>query len=77
MLSSSFLKLVLLAIVLATPVAYYGMNLWLQDFAYRIELQWWVFVLAGVLALLIAFLTVGWQSVKAALANPVKSLRSE
>lgn len=77
LLSSSFLKLVLLAIALAAPVAYYGMNLWLQDFAYRIELQWWVFVLAGVLAMLIAFLTVGWQSVKAALANPVESLRSE
>lgn len=77
LLSSDFLKLVLLAIALAAPVAYYGMNLWLQDFAYRIELQWWMFVLAGVLAMLIAFLTVGWQSVKAALANPVKALKSE
>ena len=77
LLSSDFLKLVLIAIALAAPVAYYGMNLWLQDFAYRIELQWWMFVLAGILALLIAFLTVSWQSIKAALANPVKSLKSE
>lgn len=77
LLSSDFLKLVLVAIALAAPVAWYGMNLWLQDFAYRIELQWWMFVGAGVLALLIAFLTVGYQSVRAALANPVNSLKSE
>lgn len=77
LLSQDFLKLVCLAIVIAAPVAYYGMSLWLQDFAYRIEIEWWMFVLAGVLAVGIAFLTIGFQSVKAALANPVSSLRSE
>lgn len=59
------------------PVSWYLMNQWLTDFAYRIQLQWWMFVLAGALAVGIAFLTVGFQSIKAALANPVKSLRSE
>lgn len=77
LLSQDFLKLVLLAIVIAAPVAYYGMSLWLQDFAYRIHLEWWMFVVAGVLAVGIAFLTISFQSVKAALANPVQSLRSE
>jgi putative ABC transport system permease protein len=77
LLSKDFLKLVLVAVVLASPIAYYLMDKWLQDFAYRIEISWWVFALAGVLAVLIAFLTVGYQSVRAALANPVKSLRTE
>jgi putative ABC transport system permease protein len=77
LLAKDFLKLVLIAIVIASPVAYYFMNRWLSDFAYRIEMQWWVFVAAGALAVVIAFLTVGGQAVKAALANPVKSLRSE
>ena len=77
LLSKDFLLLVVLAIVIASPVAWWAMNKWLQDFAYHIDLQWGVFVLAGLAAVLIAFLTVGFQSVKAALANPVKSLRSE
>jgi putative ABC transport system permease protein len=77
LLTKDFLKLVLIAIVIASPVAYYFMDRWLADFAYRIELQWWMFAAAGALAVLIAFLTVGFQSVRAALANPVKSLRSE
>ncbi|MBK9488119.1 MAG: ABC transporter permease [Haliscomenobacter sp.] len=77
LLATDFLKLVALAIVIASPVAYYFMNQWLKDFAYRIDMQWWMFALAGVLALGIAFLTIGFQSVKAALMNPVKSLRSE
>ena len=77
LLSRDFLVLVLVAFVIATPIAWYAMNEWLQDFAYRIEISWWVFALAGVLALLIALLTVSFQAVKAALANPVKSLRSE
>jgi putative ABC transport system permease protein len=77
LLAKDFLKLVLIAIVIASPIAYYFMQKWLSDFAYRIELQWWMFAAAGILALAIAFLTVGFQSVKAALANPVKSLRSE
>jgi putative ABC transport system permease protein len=77
LLSKDFLKLVLVAIVIASPLAWYAMNRWLQGFAYRVDIAWWVFVLAGLLAVGIALLTVSFQSVKAALVNPVKSLRSE
>ena len=77
LLAKDFLKLVAAAIVIASPLAYFLMNQWLADFAYRIDIQWWVFLTAGALAIAVAFLTVGFQSVKAALANPVKSLRSE
>ncbi len=77
LLAKDFLKLVLIAIVIASPIAYYFMQKWLADFAYRIDIQWWMFAVAGALAVGIAFLTVGAQSVKAALANPVRSLRSE
>jgi putative ABC transport system permease protein len=77
LLSKDFLKLVLVAIVVASPLAWYAMNKWLQDFAYRVDISWWVFGLAGLLAVGIALLTVSFQSVKAALVNPVKSLRSE
>ncbi|MBK7936262.1 MAG: ABC transporter permease [Lewinellaceae bacterium] len=77
MLAKDFLKLVVIAIVIAVPPAYYLMQKWLSDFVYRIDIQWWMFAGAGLAAVLIAFLTVSFQSVKAALANPVKSLRSE
>ncbi|GAB2765805.1 ABC transporter permease [Rhabdobacter roseus] len=77
MLSSDFLKLVLVAIAIASPIAWYGMRSWLQDFAYHTDISWWVYVLAGTLAVGIALLTVSFQSIKAALMNPVKSLRSE
>ncbi len=77
LLSKDFLQLVLIAIVIASPVAWYAMNRWLQDFAYKINIEWWVFALAGLLAVSIALLTVSFQSVRAALLNPVKSLRSE
>ncbi len=77
LLSKDFLKLVLLALAIATPLAYFTMQKWLEDFAYRIQIGWWVFVLSGLLAVIIALITIGFQSVKAALANPVKSLRSE
>lgn len=77
LLSQDFLKLVLIALVIASPLAYYFMDQWLQNFAYRISIAWWVFLLAGGLALAIAFLTVGLQSVKAALANPVNALQNE
>jgi putative ABC transport system permease protein len=76
-LSKDFIKLVLISIVVSTPIAWYLMNKWLQDFAYRISIQWWVLVLAGLVAIIIAMVTVSFQSIKAALANPVKSLRSE
>ncbi|TWR31381.1 FtsX-like permease family protein [Mucilaginibacter pallidiroseus] len=77
MLSKDFIKLVLLAIVIASPLAWYLMNMWLQDFAYRTSIHWWVLAAAGAGAVLIAFVTISYQSVKAALANPVQSLRSE
>ncbi|MFQ5631528.1 MAG: ABC transporter permease, partial [bacterium] len=77
LLSKDFIKLVLLANLLAWPVAWFAMNKWLQNFAYRIEISWWVFVLAGGLALVIALLTVSTQAIRAALANPVESLRYE
>lgn len=76
-LSKDFLKLVLVAALIALPIAWYSMSQWLLDFAFRVNLGWWIFALAGILALVIAFVTIGFQSVKAALANPVKSLRSE
>jgi len=68
---------VLVAFVIACPIAYFAMNRWLQDFAYRIDISWWVFVLAGGLALVIALVTVSTQAIRAALANPVESLRYE
>jgi len=77
MLSKEFLQLILIAALISYPVTWFAMNKWLQDFAYRINIQWWVFVLAGVIALFVAAITISFQSIKAALANPVKSLRSE
>ena len=77
LLSQDFLKLILIAIVVASPIAWYAMDSWLQDFAYQTTMDWWVFVLAGLIAASIALLTVSFQSIKAALMNPVKSLRSE
>jgi putative ABC transport system permease protein len=77
LLSKDFLKLVLIAIVIASPLAWYVMHKWLQDFAYRIDMDWWIFVLAGIIATLIAFVTISFQAIKTANSNPVKSLRTE
>jgi ABC-type antimicrobial peptide transport system permease subunit len=77
MLSMDFIKLVLVSIVVASPLGWYFMNGWLKDFAYHINIQWWVFALTGLLAILIALLTISYQSIRAALMNPVESLRSE
>ncbi|HEY8971307.1 MAG TPA: FtsX-like permease family protein, partial [Puia sp.] len=77
LLSKDFIKLVLLAIIIASPVAWYFMRLWLQDFAYRIDISWWIFVLAGLLSLIIALLVIGFQTARSAIANPIKSLRTE
>jgi putative ABC transport system permease protein len=77
LLSKDFLKLVLIAIAIASPIAWYAVSQWLEDFAYKIDLSWWIFAVAGILAVLIALLTVSFQSIKAALMNPVKTLRSE
>ncbi len=77
LLSKDFIKLIIIAFIIASPVAWYIMHNWLQDFAYRTNMSWWIFATAGLLALLIAFITISFQSIKAAIANPVKSLRTE
>jgi putative ABC transport system permease protein len=77
LLSKDFLKLVMIAFVIAVPIAWYAADKWLADFAYRVDISWWIFALSGVSAISIALITVSWQSIKAALMNPVKSLRSE
>ena len=77
LLSKEFLFLVSVAMVIASPLAWIAMNKWLQDYAYRIAFSWWMFVIAGVVTIFIAFITVSFQAVKAAIANPVKSLRME
>jgi putative ABC transport system permease protein len=77
LLSKDFIKLVLIALLIASPIAWFGMHKWLEGFAYRINIDWWIFILAGALAILIALLTVSFQAIRAAIANPVKSLRTE
>jgi len=77
MLSIDFLKLVVISWLIAFPVAWYAMNRWLQDFAYRTSISWWIFAFAGVFALIIALLTISSQAIRAAVANPAKSLKSE
>ena len=77
MISKDFLKLVFIAFLFAFPLAWWAMNKWLQDFAYRVNMGWWIFFIAGAVAILIALLTVCFQAIKAAMANPVKSLRTE
>jgi putative ABC transport system permease protein len=77
LLSKDFIRLVLLAIIIASPVAWYLMQLWLKDFAYRIDISWWIFALAGVLSLIIALLVIGFQTVRSSIANPINSLRTE
>jgi len=75
--SKEFIVLILIAFVIATPIAWYFMYQWLQDYAYRIEISWWIFLIGGIAAIVIALVTVSFQAIKAAIANPVKSLRSE
>lgn len=77
LVTKDFVWLIVIAFVIATPIAFWGINKWLQDFAYKIEIQWWTFALAGTLAFFVAIFTVSVQAIKAASANPVKSLRSE
>ena len=77
MLSKEFVRLVLVATIIASPVAWYVMNRWLEDFVYRVNVSWWIFLAALAIALMIAMLTVSYQAVKAAMANPVKNLRTE
>ena len=77
MLNRDFVKWVAIAFVIATPIAYFAMHKWLENFAYKTELSWWIFALAGLLALGIALLTVSWQSWRAATRNPAEALRYE
>lgn len=77
LLSKEFGKLIVIAFVLAAPVSWYAVNLWLQDYTYKVEIGILVYILAGVAAFVVAWLTMGYQSIKAARANPVQSLRSE
>jgi putative ABC transport system permease protein len=77
MLSKDFLKLVIIAAVITFPIAWFAMHKWLQDFAFRIDISWWIFIVAGMIAVFIALATVGFHAIKAALSNPIKSLRTE
>src|SRR5204863_8273689 len=77
MLSKEFLKLVLIAALIAFPVAWWVMHKWLQNFAYKIDIGWWVFAIAALAATMVALITISFQAIRAALANPVKSLRTE
>ncbi len=77
LISGDFIKLVAVASVIAFPVAWLSMNSWLQSFAYRININWWVFLAAGLITTIIALLTIGFQAVRAANMNPIKSLKTE
>jgi len=77
MFTGNYMKLILIAVIIASPVSYYLLNIWLQDFAYRIDISIWFFIISGIIVLLVALATVSYHTIKAALANPVKSLRYE
>src|SRR5687768_8632725 len=77
LLSKDFLQLVVISALIAFPLAWWAMHDWLQNYAYRVNISWWVFIVAGIIVVLIALLTISFQSIKAAIANPVKSLRTE
>ena len=77
MLSRDFVKLILIALLIAVPIGYYAMQRWLQDFAYRTDISWWVFLVSGAGVLILTLLTISFQSIRAALANPVDALRNE
>jgi len=77
LVSKEFIKLVFIAFVLATPVAWYAVHKWLGNFAYKVPIHWWVFIVAGSATLVIAFITISLQAIRTAMMNPVKSLRSE
>jgi putative ABC transport system permease protein len=77
LLSRDFLKLVVISVILATPIAWFFMNQWLQGFAYRIDINWWIFIVSGIIAVVIALVTVSYQAIAAGMSNPVNSLRTE
>jgi ABC-type antimicrobial peptide transport system permease subunit len=75
--SKEFIVLITIAFIIASPVAWYFMDKWLQDYVYRINISWWIFIVGGISSIIIALITVSFQAIKAALANPVKSLKTE
>jgi len=75
--SKEFIVLITIAFIIASPVAWYFMDKWLQDYVYRINISWWIFIVGGISSIIIALMTVSFQAIKAALANPVKSLKTE
>jgi putative ABC transport system permease protein len=77
MISKDFIGLVLLAFIIATPLAWLGMHKWLENFAYRTDINWWIFAASGLAMLIIAFITLSFQTIRTAIANPVNALRSE
>jgi ABC-type antimicrobial peptide transport system permease subunit len=77
LLSKDFLKLIIISIIIATPIAWWAMHSWLNNYTYKVDIEWWVFIAAGLLSVTIALVTVSYQAIKAATSNPVKSLRSE
>jgi len=77
LLTKEFILLIVFSLLIASPIAWYFMDQWLDNFVYKIDLQWWIFLLAGLLAIGLAFLSVGWQATRAAIANPIESLRNE
>ncbi|MEI9957061.1 MAG: FtsX-like permease family protein [Ferruginibacter sp.] len=77
LLSKDFLKLVGISFLIASPIAWYAMSQWLKNYSYRVDIEWWVFAITGILSIVIALATVSFQAIKAAIANPVKSLRTE
>ena len=77
LLSVDFIKLIGIAAVIALPVSWWSMHQWLQNFAYRINVEWWIFLLASILAMLVALFTVGIKAIRVAMGNPIKALRSE
>jgi len=77
LMSKDFLRLIIISFVIASPVAWFAMGKWLENYTYRITVEWWVFVAAGLLSLLITLITISFQAIKAAIANPVESLRTE
>jgi putative ABC transport system permease protein len=77
LLSAGFIKLIIISLIIASPIVWWAMNIWLQDFQYRISISWWIFIIAGLGSLCFALIVVSVQAIKAAMANPVKSLRTE
>ena len=77
LLSKDFIKLILIGLIIATPLSWFGMNKWLENYAFRVEIEWWMFAIAALIAILIALMTISFQSIRAALANPINALNQD